>query len=325
LTELKLGEKKIPVASAGDKKKGMAVIIEEAPAVFLPQIIGMARDIASKEKNNSLAEKLDPTTWFKKFTRINFLGRPLAKDQYLNLEMAKLVKVIENQLVKKYGGDAKSVGDMLLNNSTEDIKGSRQYSATATFSMYMFGLAVDVNYRGNPYIQTPGDIGALNNVLKNAALLMNGLVLVYKHETESNFDRVQQIDAIVEKYFNLLDAPEEFSSYLQSSSSSEWRRLSAADARTRIQKNLANLAGYMGRNIEYFKKHGILDLDKRFVLQMTEQGLDWGASYGNMMHFDMRSSGVGKYINVARLGYARKVEDLAKRLFNEKRYGTHSP
>jgi hypothetical protein len=57
---------------------------------------------------------------------------------------------------------------------------------------------------------------------------------------------------------------------------------------------------------------------------MTEQGLDCGASYGDMMHFDMRSSGVGKYINVAGLAYSRKVKDLAKRLFNEKRHGIHS-
>jgi len=333
LTELKLYDKKIEVASAGDKKKGMAVIIEEAPSIFLPKIIVMARDIALKEQKDSLVEKLDPTTWFKKFTRINFLGRSLHKDQYLHLEMAKLLKVIENELVKKYGGDAKSVGNMLLNNSNEGIAGSRLTSKTAIFSMHMFGLAVDVNYSGNPYIQSPNDIRALNTVLKNAALLMNEPVLVYdknyfkKHGPESNFDTVQQIDAMLEKYFSLLDMPERLSSYLKASySSSEWHGLSAADARTRIQKNLNNLAGFLSRNKNYFKKHGILDFDKRFVLQMTEQRrLDWGASYGDMMHFDMRSSGVGKYINLARLDYAGKVRDLAKRLFKEKRYGTHSP
>jgi hypothetical protein len=332
LATLKLYDKKIEVARAGDKKKGTAVIIEEAPSIFLPEIIRMARDIASKEQKNSLVEKLDPTTWFKKFTKIDFLGRSLNEDQYLHLEMAKLLKVIENELVKKYGGDAKSVGNMLLNNSNEGIAGSRLTSRTATFSMHMFGLAVDVNYKGNPYVQSANDIQALNTVLKNAALLMNEPVLRYKHLSESKsdtvqqiFGRVQQIDAVLEKYFSLLDMPERLSSYLQASSSSEWRGLSAADARARIHKNLTNLAGFLSRDKNYFKKHGILDFDKRFVLQMTEQGLDWGASYGDMMHFDMRSSGVGKYINLARLAYARKVKDLAKRLFNEKRYGTHSP
>jgi hypothetical protein len=167
----------------------------------------------------------------------------------------------------------------------------------------------------------------------NASLLMNEPVLVYEHDGKSNFDkvfdRVQQIDIVLEKYFSLLDTPDRLSTYLQASSSSEWHKLSAADARTRIQKNLTNLAGFLARvkkcGIPFFKKHGILDFDKRFVLQMTEQGLHWGASYGDMMHFDMRSSGVGKYIHLAIRAYKKKIEDLADRLFKEKRYGTHSP
>lgn len=328
LTEWKLATGKIVVARAGDKKKGTAVAITEAPAVFLPEIIGMARDMAIKGKKNALADKLDPATWFKKFTRITFLGRPLKKGQYLHLEMSKLLKVIESEMVKKYGGDAKSVGDMLLNKSNEGIAGSRLVSSTATFSMHMFGLAVDVNYLGNPYIQTQNDIKALNNVLKNAALLMNKPVLVYKQGYEKDkFDKVQQLDAMLEKYFSLLDAPAELERMVQASSSSEWRRLSGADAMKKIQKNLNNLAGLLARGDEkdYFKKHAILDFDKRFVLQMEESGLHWGGHYGDMMHFDMRTTGVGIYIEKARLAYAKKVKDLAQRLFKEKKYGTHSP
>jgi len=328
LIEWKLAAGKIVIARAGDKKKGTAVTITEAPDVFLPEIIGMARDRAIKDKNNALADKLDPAMWFKKFTRITFLGRPLKKGQYLHLEMAKLLKAIESEMVKKYGGDAKSVGDMLLNKSNEGIAGSRLVSSTATFSMHMFGLAVDVNYLGNPYIQTQNDIKALNNVLKNAALLMNKQVLVYKQGYEKDkFDKVQQLDAMLEKYFSLLDAPAELERLVQVSSSSEWSGLSGADAMKKIQKNLNNLAGLLARGDEkdYFKKHAILDFDKRFVLQMEELGLNWGGHYGDMMHFDMRTTGVGIYIEKARLAYAKKVKDLSQRLFKENKYGTHSP
>jgi hypothetical protein len=281
-----------------------------------------------------LVEKLDATTWFKKFTRINFLGRSLCTRNYLRVEMANLLKVIENELVKKYGGDAKSVGNMLLNSSTECIAGSRDKPTSATFSMHMFGLAVDVNYCGNPYVDSSDGIKAINNVLKNAALLMNEPNMPkYEYPLGSNFDKVfdkvQQIDVMLEKYFSLLDTPDRLSSFLQASSSAEWHGLSVADARTKIQKNLSNLAGYLERvgkcGIPFFKKHGILDFDKLFVLQMTEQGLHWGATYGDMMHFDMRSSGVGKYIHLAIWAYKEKVKNLADRLFNEKRYGTHSP
>jgi hypothetical protein len=341
LTEWKLATGKIAVASVGDKKKGTAVTITEAPSVFLPEIITMARDRALKDKKTALADKLDPATWFKQFTRITFLGRPLKSGQYLHREMAGLLKAIEAEMAKKYGGDAKSIGDMLLNNSTEGLAGSRLTSATATFSMHMFGLAVDVNYLGNPYIETKYDIKALNNVLKNATQLMNKPTLVYQSGyAKDKFDSVQQLDAMLEKYFSLLDAPAELEQVLKASTSSDWRGLSLAQAQAKIQKNLDDLARSLARGgkakgyfkkgevldkKEYFKKHGILDFDKRFVVQMEALGLSWGGHYGDMMHFDMRTTGVGAYIEKARLSYKKRVNALAQKHFGEKNYGTHSP
>jgi hypothetical protein len=330
LKEWKLATIKILIARAGDKKRGTSVEIKEAPAVFLLEIIGMARDMAMKNKENALADQLDPSTWFKKFTRITFLGRSLKDEQYLHLEMAKLLKGIEAEMVKKYGGNAKSVGDMLLNNSSEGISGSRLVSSTATFSMHMFGLAVDVNYRGNPFIESR-DISMLNIVLKNASLLMNKPTLLYKRGSKLNsaqlFDSVQIIDSMLEKYFSLLDVPADLEQLVRTSSSSEWHGLSIVDAKAKIQKNLDNLASYLARgskeNKNYFKKHAILDFDKRFVVQMEESGLNWGAHYGDMMHFDMREIGVGKYIEKARVTYKNKAEKLAERLFKEKKYGSH--
>jgi hypothetical protein len=320
---------KIPIARAGDKKKGTSVAIEESPAVFLLEIIGLARDMAMKDKENALADKLDPSTWFKKFTQITFLGRPMKKGQYLHLEMAKLLKVIEAEMIKKYGDNAKTVGDMLLNNSSEGISGSRLVSSTATFSMHMFGLAVDVNYLGNPFIQSRG-ISMLNTVLKNASLLMNKPTLPYKKgnklDSAQLFDTVQIIDSMLEKYFSLLDVPADLEQLVRTSSSSEWRGLSIVDAKAKIQKNLDNLASYLvrgGKNKDYFKKHAILDFDKRFVLHMEKSGLNWGAHYGDMMHFDMREIGVGRYIEKARVTYKNKAEKLSEHLFKEKKYGSH--
>jgi glycosyltransferase involved in cell wall biosynthesis len=63
------------------------------------------------------------------------------------------------------------------------------HSLSVNFHM-MFGLAVDVNYCGNPFVETRDDIRALNTVLKNAALLMNEPVLVYEYDRKSIFDKV---------------------------------------------------------------------------------------------------------------------------------------
>jgi len=327
LSEWKLATQEIVVARAKGKTKGTLVTIMEAPTVFLPEIIRMARDRAAKEQKSDLVTKLDPTTWFKKFTRITFLGRSLKQNQYLHLEMAKLMKRIESELIKRFGRDAKSVGDMLLYNSSEGISGSRLVSSTATFSMHMFGLAVDINRQGNPYIESRNDINGLNKALRNAALLMNQPISSYKKGPEKDkFDIIQQLDSTLEAYFSLLDKPDQLAQLTRTSTSPEWQSLSIVAAREKIQNNLNNLAGLLerGNSKSYFKRHGILNFDKRFVEAMEGRGLCWGGHYGDMMHFDMRGTGVGHYIEKARLEYKKKAREIAKQLLKEKKFGKYS-
>lgn len=351
--EVELFKGKIVVAGLPSNKKtrekakksgGPYVEVKESPSVFLLEIIRKARAKALIDKKNDIAAKLDPDEWFKGFTRdFTFLGRALKVNkrgkgksarveyQYVHLEMAKMLKAAENEFVKKLGvGDAKKTGDILLKNSDEGISGSRLTSSTATFSMHMFGLAVDVNYRGNPFIEQ-GDIKPVNNVLENAALLMNQEKLSYQNNVKGRFaDRfeyVQILDDVIENYFKLLDNPAELERYLKTSKSDIWRKLSAAEAKKKIQKNLDNLAGYLARREmkDYFKKHAILDFDKRFVVGMEAMNFDWGGWYGDMMHFDMRKTGVGFYIEKARKEYSAQVRAQAQRLLSEKKYGEHSP
>jgi hypothetical protein len=332
LTEVELYKGKIKLASAGLPKKGNYVVIKEAPAVFLPEIIRKAREIALKDKKKDIAIKLNPDTWFRQFTRITFLGRRFKDGQYIHIEMAKLLKTIEGEFIKILGSSsAEKTGDILLNNSKEGISGSRKTSSTATFSMHMFGLAVDVNYLGNPYIESENDINALNNVLKSAALLMNTEILAYKKETrgkfKDRFDYVQALDTVLENYFKLLDSPTELLKYLRDSQSSDWRRLTLSEAKTKIQSNLNNLAGFLarGKYKGYFKKNAILNFDKRFVVGMEAMGLHWGGHYGDMMHFDMRPTGVGYYIEKARIAYSKNVKEQARYLLREKKYGEYTP
>ena len=68
-----------------------------------------------------------------------------------------------------------------------------------------------------------------------------------------------------------------------------------------------------------------MDFDKRFVAGMEAMKFDLGGHYGDMMHFDMRKTGVGYYIDKARKGYAAKVKNQAARLLKEKKYGEHPP
>lgn len=330
LTKVELFKGKIKVASAGSKEMKTYVVITESPAVFLPEIVRIAKAKAIKDKKNDIAVKLNPDSWFNEFTRnFTFLGRPFKDGQFVHIEFAKMLKSAESGFMKIIGSsDAKKTGDILLNNSDEGISGSRKTSSTATFSMHMFGLAVDVNYRGNPYVEA-SDIKPLNNVLKNAALLMNTDILTYEKNTKGKFkdrfDYMQALDTLLENYFKLPDNTAELERHIRNSQSSVWRGQSLADAKAIIQKNLNNLAGFLARGKlkDYFKKHAILDFDKRFVVGMEAMGFDWGGYYGDMMHFDMRKTGVGYYIEKARKEYGAKVKNQAKYLLKEKKYGEH--
>jgi hypothetical protein len=328
------------------KKSGGAYVeVKESPSVFLTEIVRSAKSKAIKDGKKDLAEKLNADEWFNQFTRdFTFLGRRLKEDkkrrgktlvsvnkQYVHIELAKLLKEAEAKFLTELGtSDTKKAGDILLKNSPEDISGSRLTSSTATFSMHMFGLAVDVNYLGNPYIEE-GDIKAVNNVLKNAALLMNTEVLTYrKHEKNKfadRFDYIQALDETIENYFKLLDDSAALERFQKASRSDEWRGLSVRDVAEKIQKNLDNLSGLLARASykDYFKKHAILNFDKRFVTGMEKTNLHWGGDYGDMMHFDMRNAGVGYYIEKARNEYAAKAKKQAARLLKEKKYGEHSP
>lgn len=328
LKEWHLYKGKIEVAHAGSAKKGTYVAVMESPSIFLPEIIRMAKVNALTDKENGIADKLNPDIWFKQFTRITFLGRQLNKGQYLHVEMAKRLRTIEATFVKQLGSsDAKKAGDILLNNSKETIAGSRVTSKTATFSMHMFGLAIDVNYLGNPFIESKKDIDAINCVLSNAALLTNTPILSYiEGYKKEQFDTIQQLNTVLKSYFNLLDDSTALEQYLRTSQSPKWRKLSPIEAKEKIQKNLDKLAVLLGRGgkrKDYFKKHGILNFDKRFIVGMEKMGLYWGAHYGDIMHFDMRQ-GIGKYINNARKEYSKSANRKAKSLFKDGKYGQHN-
>ena len=318
-----LHQSPITIAKVGSKANGTLTWITEAPADFLPKVIGMARTLARKEGDSAAADALDPQQWFRRFTQIKFLGRSFKSGQFIHEEMARKLQSIENALVTQLGGTAQSAGDILLNHSTEGISGSRLTSSTATFSMHMFGVAVDVNYLGNPYIES-GDIATLNAVLANAAALFGSAHKPYSRK--DRYDAIARLDLLLERYFALQDNPVQLTALTATASRKPWAGKSLSQALALVASDLQRLSSKLARggHRAHFKTHAILDFDKRFVEGMERGGLHWGGEYGDIMHFDMRTSGAGKHIQTARLKYAGKAKRLAEKFFNEKSYGGHA-
>jgi hypothetical protein len=189
--------------------------------------------------------------------------------------------------------------------------------------MHMFGLAVDVNYLGNPYIQK-GDIATLNSVLANAATLFGASHKPYSHS--DRYDAVARLDSLLERYFALQDNVVQLTALTAAATRKPWAGKTLPQALALVTADLKRLSSKLARGDQraHFKTHAILDFDKRFVQGMENGGLHWGGEYGDIMHFDMRKSGPGLHVQAARQAYAAKAKALARKFRDEKSYGGHA-
>jgi hypothetical protein len=163
--------------------------------------------------------------------------------------------------------------------------------------MHLFGLAIDINYKTNPYISQ-----SANPIFRNAGLLVQGKAVEFK--PNMSYDELQALDTLVEKYFSYLDNSAELEERLKEAKDAPWAGKSAAEAQAVIQKDLKKLAGKWERTTDLIKKNGFLNLKKELV---EGTGLHWGgAGYGDMMHFDMRNKSNGAKIYAAGREYMKK-------------------
>jgi hypothetical protein len=158
--------------------------------------------------------------------------------------------------------------------------------------MHLFGLAVDVNYTSNPWVGT-----SANKVFERAGLLVHGQKMQFK--AGMSYGDLSALDKTMETYFSYLDDTEALRTQLEASGQANfWTGKSAEDAQKQIEQDLDFCAAKWERTGAkgVIKKGGFLSLPEDLVNAMD---LDWGASYGDIMHFDMRNKGSGAKIQSA--------------------------
>jgi hypothetical protein len=259
----------------GEEAKGVREI-KEAPAYYANKILEKAG--------------LDPDAWFSKFTTITFLGRPVGE---IHTDLAAHMQGVEKKLAATHGGaqqDPAVAGENLGLN--EAIGGARHAPTGTAFSMHLFGLAVDVNYTSNPWVGT-----SANKVFERAGLLVHGQKMQFK--AGMSYGDLSALDKTMETYFSYLDDTEALRTQLEASGQANfWTGKSAEDAQKQIEQDLDFCAAKWERTGAkgVIKKGGFLSLPEDLVNAMD---LDWGASYGDIMHFDMRNKGSGAKIQSA--------------------------
>lgn len=312
-----------PITIVKENKQAKLAELKEAPSVFLQEIIRMALGKEAAEK------------WFNNFTRIIFLGRELHEHQYVHVELAKHLKTVEKEFAVKFGGangDPKIAGDYLLGSTNERLAGSRGVSGTATYSYHMFGLAVDVNYTGNPFIQNkqrkgrnektgeefiiPNGKITINQTLANASNLFG--VAKVNFDYNLSYDTYASINKFLISYLTLIDSKNErkLSGFLNATTSNDWKGSDIAEAIKLIQADLDKLALSVDRwgHKDLLKEKGFLNFSKEFVEGVK---LNWGAWYGDMMHFDMRTVGLGINIEQAKNKYISNKNAESRTKYNQ--------
>lgn len=296
-----------PITIVKANKKAKLAELQEAPSVYLKAIVKAAGQ--------------DPDKWFSSFTRVSFLGRELKPKQYVHVSLARLLQQTEAKFMEKYPGKSPAAIGDALGLTQEGMAASRGTSSTATYSYHMFGLALDINYNGNPYIQ-PGAHAAFNQFMKKVGLLNTGsaIPVVNWEAWASNslkpedymrmYDQFAVLDKHLERYFSYLESPAALQARLNATQNGYWYGKTLQQATAVIKKDLKDLTnawkGTRSNPEAIFRKGGFLALSREFVEGMVKAGFDWGGRYGDMMHFDMRTTGVGAKIEAAKNAYISK-------------------
>jgi hypothetical protein len=265
----------------------------------------------------------DPDKWYASFTSgRTFLGVSIRDP--IHVLLAQHLCRVEQDLVTKYGDVASARTAMGLDKPhQEEIIGSRKAPTSASISMHMFGLAIDVDYQTNPFIGAGS-----NDIFSRAGLLVGGQPAAWQpgdaDRPGDRWDELTALNATVKAYFALLDDDKELGRLLkaapdrtwkdQDGHDRSWRDMPVEDARKQIDRDLRSPVvrhKEHGRWITddpgglaprwtragvadtVVKPGGFLGLNKELVLALK---LSWGAAYGDNMHFDMRNIEPGRTI-----------------------------
>lgn len=295
---IKISLSNSPLVIVPANKKEKKAEIKETPAVYLKAIV----------------EDADPTfkvgKWFSNFTDFTFLGRKLNDKQYLHMDMALLLQKIEDYFMKaKNTTSAKLAGDA-LGLTNEKIAAHRLSSSTALYSYHMFGLAVDIDYTRNPMIQNRS---AFNSFMTKVGWLTAGKTIPMATWSKPGstsgylklYDELRALNNHFLKYFSYLKDHTALQARLDAAPANtwgkekkvSWKGMSLSDALKLIRKDLEEISkawqGHRTNPQKIFSTYGFLNQSREFVKGMVDNGMDWGAWYGDIMHFDMRTSGSG--------------------------------
>ncbi len=249
-------------------------------------------------------------TWFGNIEKGTFLGIGLR----VHKALAERLTRAETALVTdtKINPDKKSAKDLgvalKMYASTSDLRQPAKAVGGNSLSMHTFGLAVDLNYKGNPYI---GNAGAeAPDAIRRATSLVLGTgtnVTTSLGTAQESYTALEAASDALETYFSFRDPANlaALTAAVTGHTSAEGEPTDLAGWQKQIEADYAALNGKGDFNKHKPPEEGFIDLDESVVLALTGAGLKWGGTYGgakDIMHFDLRQA-EGAKIDAARAAH----------------------
>jgi hypothetical protein len=284
-----------------------------------------AQGILSAMNNDIQKEtqgEFSATNWFDNMVSPSFLGRTVKNG--IHVVLARKLRRAERYLLSLpayQGVPPVALGSAL--GIKEELKGARPKDGGK--SMHLFGLAVDINYTGNPWVAGSVDAAHGSNevftaVMRRASLLISGeaedfdakyLWALYPKPTTQIYRAIASKSQDLQKYFelaknkakirDLLAQPHLPDGIIEPGESMDhgvdrWCQIISQDLAD-LQKEGSSFHGHSS------PAEGFLNLHEDLVTSLRDHSkLAWGAvdfgprQSGDMMHFDDRREGVGLLI-----------------------------
>ena len=248
--------------------------------------------------------------WFGDIQKGTFLGIPLRVHRTLAERLTRAqTALVGDREVNPAGLDAAALGKRLkMYASTSGLRKPALAVGGTSLSLHTFGLAVDLNYRGNPFIGNASELAPA--VVRRATSLVNGTaidVLTRLGGPKAAYATLKTASDALKTYFSYRHPTRlpKLTEKLAGRTPGKGEPVDVPSWLERIKKDHAALRA--GGDFANHKppEEGFLDLDKAVVLALTGAGLKWGGTYPrakDIMHFDLRRA-EGAKVHAARTAH----------------------
>ena len=343
-TDLNTKSKRLKALRKGEKKDTLtdAEKTELAGLKALEARVKAAAKLAFQKQDTEevlIAAGLTVSGWYSNIVQGSFLGIPLRVHKELadRLDRAQS-SLVGDATINPQGQSAADLGKTLkMYKSTSDLREPKAATGGTQLSLHTFGLAVDLNYKGNPFVgnkkpdkkkRTDATMAARTPRLIERAMWLvkgkafdpeaKGAVSTKPKDVGAAWDAHREASDALVTYLGLAADVESKAfadrvaacgeptgvKWNQPKTGAWWNDVAWWKQRVTDDLGLADTydfseAGHHG----YAATTGYMDFAKEVVVALVGAGLTWGGQYPgakDMMHFDWRSGGDAAKINSAR-------------------------